>query len=1014
MNISDKPLVFWSWNNTLDIPELLRQLRGFRQAGIGGCFLHARAGLRTPYLGREWMDACRAVCEEAQRLGLDIYLYDEDGWPSGFAAGTVPAQGEDYCQKNLFFTNTPPEADAPNQRLWAAYARHGKDFTPVWQADDDTPCPPADLYAVYTIRRSYADLTYPPAVDCFLQHTHEVYARELSAYFGRVIRGIFTDEPQLASEGFHWGRHLIPLYAAATGGRDLTADLWRLALDGEDVALTRQVRYAYRRLLQQQFGTVYFRRIDDWCRAHGLLATGHMAGEDGLLMQLPINGSVMPHYRYFGIPGIDHLGRRYAPLSLLKQVQSAAAQLGRDRCLSETFGCSGWDLSFDDIARIWGWQAINGLTTPCLHLSAYSLAGRRKRDYPPVFSEQEPWWEQAAVIMGFMTNVTRFFTAATRQTDILVLQPLHDLWRRYSPDSVADCRGTSTAMRSLLENLRYNGLDFDLGDETILAESGSVADGRLTVGQASYGLVIVPPCTFLEPETVGLLQKLAAGGGRVLYIDGRPPVPGLPAGVQSVNHAELLRKQFCYTQWDTPFHLTTAEGDPLGGVNTWYGCRPDGGRQIALYPICENLVRGQDTAELQLDGLWHIWQVDPLDNSRRLLSAAACGGCTYAAVPLSCRRLTLLLLQPAAEAYGPQPAADIGRRYQPLDWQMTRTAPNSLTLDEAALSYDGRCFGTVQPMPVLRQTVAGLSAEASHDLWLCFTFVLAEGAVLPLTLALETDSLQALSCNGRELPLPGADAPTYFDRSVRCLPLDGCVQAGENRLICRYRLEAGARRIGGDFESDYNRFCPRWEPECVYLLGDFAVCAAERALRRPTFYRVPRPSVGPVFRIAAPQALHMGDLTPQALWFYRGAVRCETVLPPLAAGQQAYLLLRGLQAVTATVQVGGGEPVPVIDDTRPVPLTGLRGDGTDRVTLTLFGSNRNLLGPHHHRSGEVRFIGTKSFDGEYDWTDEFTPNIPPGRTWEDGYAFVPFGVEAAGLLITDEDRSLPDRRMPVV
>ena len=74
MNISDKPLVFWSWNDALEIPELLRQLREFRAAGVGGCFLHARAGLRTPYLGREWMDCCRAVCEEAKKLKLDIYL----------------------------------------------------------------------------------------------------------------------------------------------------------------------------------------------------------------------------------------------------------------------------------------------------------------------------------------------------------------------------------------------------------------------------------------------------------------------------------------------------------------------------------------------------------------------------------------------------------------------------------------------------------------------------------------------------------------------------------------------------------------------------------------------------------------------------------------------------------------------------------------------------------------------------------------------------------------------------
>ena len=125
MMISDRPLIFWSWNDGLAIPELLRQLRGFAEAGIGVCFLHARAGLRTPYLGKEWMACCRAVCAEAQRLGLDIYLYDENGWPSGFGNGQVPAMGDDYCQKAVFFTRERPAADTADRYLLAAYAADG-------------------------------------------------------------------------------------------------------------------------------------------------------------------------------------------------------------------------------------------------------------------------------------------------------------------------------------------------------------------------------------------------------------------------------------------------------------------------------------------------------------------------------------------------------------------------------------------------------------------------------------------------------------------------------------------------------------------------------------------------------------------------------------------------------------------------------------------------------------------------------------------------------------------------
>ena len=45
-----KPIPFWSWNDKLEPEELRRQVCWMRQNGIGGFFMHARSGLKTPYL----------------------------------------------------------------------------------------------------------------------------------------------------------------------------------------------------------------------------------------------------------------------------------------------------------------------------------------------------------------------------------------------------------------------------------------------------------------------------------------------------------------------------------------------------------------------------------------------------------------------------------------------------------------------------------------------------------------------------------------------------------------------------------------------------------------------------------------------------------------------------------------------------------------------------------------------------------------------------------------------------
>ena len=71
--------------------------------------MHARAGMTLEYLGEDWFHACRVAVVEAEKQGMQAWLYDENGWPSGFADGKVNGMGEQYQQKYL----RCEESDAP-------------------------------------------------------------------------------------------------------------------------------------------------------------------------------------------------------------------------------------------------------------------------------------------------------------------------------------------------------------------------------------------------------------------------------------------------------------------------------------------------------------------------------------------------------------------------------------------------------------------------------------------------------------------------------------------------------------------------------------------------------------------------------------------------------------------------------------------------------------------------------------------------------------------------------------
>ena len=81
---------FWSWNGELRGEELVRQAHVMKEMGLGGYFMHSRAGLITEYLGDEWFKLINEVADAAEADGMEAWLYDEDRYPSGSTHSRVP------------------------------------------------------------------------------------------------------------------------------------------------------------------------------------------------------------------------------------------------------------------------------------------------------------------------------------------------------------------------------------------------------------------------------------------------------------------------------------------------------------------------------------------------------------------------------------------------------------------------------------------------------------------------------------------------------------------------------------------------------------------------------------------------------------------------------------------------------------------------------------------------------------------------------------------------------------
>ena len=485
-----RPIPFWSWNEKLSSEETRRQINLMHDVGIGGFFMHARGGLQTEYMGEEWFDNIAAGVDEAKKLGMYAWAYDENGWPSGFGGGKVNGKGEFYCQKYLRMGDAP---DEPHHLI----------------ANTDGKC----FY--YEVNPFYVDVLDARVTDDFIQEIYEPYFEK----FGTEFSGFFTDEPQISRNGIPWSNVMETEYRDRYG-ENLADFLPELFLKQGRYQLTR-VRFW--KLVCDLFSANFMKRIYDWCENHGLQLTGHLVCEETFHSQLTSNAACMPHYEYFSIPGMDCLCRQVITDLTPWQLGSACQQLGKKQVLSETFALCGHNVSFDELRVIYAHQMVHGVNLLCPHLEGYSLRGIRKRDYPPAMYYQQPWWAVYNRFVDAMSRVGMLLAEGEVACDTLLLHPQTSAWILYDDGACEGMEEFYQRFKTVVNEFDARHIPFHLGDETLMERHGRVENGKLIIGNMAYSTVVIPEHIMFLENTERLLDEFKACGGKIVSADDLAP-----------------------------------------------------------------------------------------------------------------------------------------------------------------------------------------------------------------------------------------------------------------------------------------------------------------------------------------------------------------------------------------------------------------------------------------------------------------------------------------------------------
>ncbi|MBI5093185.1 MAG: hypothetical protein HZB26_12190 [Candidatus Hydrogenedentes bacterium] len=537
---------FWFWNDDLTEAELKRQIDDFEAHGVYGFIPHLRLGLpkSIEFMGEAYLRFLKIAVDYAASKNMIVILYDEAMYPSGSCAGQVVAANPRHATRCIDRRKPGPLAgdeyivakDADwiyvNCRSMGTIrgAHYGQD-------DAHPDAPPS------------GDILNPESTASFLHLVHDKHHEALKEHFGKTVRAIFTDEPNVLGRGgrkdvrpWTWDLdHFLHDYL----GYDFRPKLGALWDDTAPDA--EKYRREFNTAINARLAEAYYAPYSRWCADHKIALTGHPAGPDDIGVE-----------RFFHIPGQDIVWRYIEPFkdksieggqsTMAKCSASAQRHYGRARNLNECFGAYGWEFTYDEMRWITNWLFVRGVNLLTPHAFYYSVRGDRRNERPPDVGPNNTWWDGYKTYADFCRRMCWLLSQGRQVCSIAILGAPNKLpWR---------------AARVLFESQR----DFNYLDTDALKNSCRVSSEAIRIQDMEYKALVIDGAEYITPDVLRALKPMLDSGRVLAYVD---PAAGVaPPAADALSLVVALDKLVPADITITPknsglryLHLKHPEGD---------------------------------------------------------------------------------------------------------------------------------------------------------------------------------------------------------------------------------------------------------------------------------------------------------------------------------------------------------------------------------------------------------------------------------------------------------------------
>lgn len=297
--------------------------------GVGAFIVESRP--HPDFLGQKWWDDLRVILRQAKKYQMQVWLFDDSAYPSGYANGRIPKEYQKKYMRICHVEAFGPQKDASffakawvetNERLLYAIAIRRRDtgenlcfetaqnITSLVQDGILYWDIPEGNWRVFFVietqnggeeaTRCYVNPIQKGAGEAYLSVVYEAHWRQLGEEFGKTLQGFFMDEPRFGNAAAYdrklgeryrtgeflkqvgmvlpYAEDLLPLLLQEIGVpfETMLPLLWY-----DDSPAASDARYAYMQVVTRLFQQRFMTPISTWCHVHGVKLVGHVVEDCG-------------------------------------------------------------------------------------------------------------------------------------------------------------------------------------------------------------------------------------------------------------------------------------------------------------------------------------------------------------------------------------------------------------------------------------------------------------------------------------------------------------------------------------------------------------------------------------------------------------------------------------------------------------------------------------------------------------------------------------------------------------